>query len=78
MTRYYNETLLSIFYQNIFGVLFLFFREGTEEARKEILIKQRAQLQEQYDQLKTIMERLDYKIAHYEEIMAKNCPSLKS
>ena len=78
MTRYYNETLLSIFYQNIFGVLFLFFREGTEEARKEILIKQRAQLQEQYDQLKTIMEKLGYKIAHYEEIMAKNFPSLKS
>ena len=78
MTRYYNETLLSIFYQNIFSVLFLFFQEGTEEARKEILIKQRTQLQEQYDQLKTTMERLDYKIANYEEIMAKNCPSLKS
>ena len=73
-----QQPLLSIFYQNIFGVLFLFFQEGTEEARKEILIKQRTQLQEQYDQLKTTMERLDYKITHYEEIMAKNCPSLKS
>ena len=73
-----QQPLLSIFYQNIFSVLFLFFQEGTEEARKEILIKQRTQLQEQYDQLKTTMERLDYKIANYEEIMAKNCPSLKS
>lgn len=55
----------------------LFFQEGTEAARKEILVEQRARLQEQYDQLKATMERLDYKIAHYEEIMAKKCPSLK-
>ena len=55
----------------------LFFKEGTEAARKEILIEQRARLQEQYEQLKTTMDRLDYKIAHYEEIMAKNCPHLK-
>lgn len=56
----------------------LFFKEGTEAARKEILIEQRARLQEQYEQLKATMDRLDYKIAHYEEIMAKNCPHLKS
>jgi len=55
----------------------LFFQEGTEAARKEILVEQRARLQEQYDQLKATMERLDYKIAHYEELMAKKCPSLK-
>ncbi len=55
----------------------LFLQEGTEAARKEILVEQRARLQEQYDQLKATMERLDYKIAHYEEHMAKNCPSLK-
>ena len=55
----------------------LFFKEGTEAARKEILIEQRARLQEQYEQLKATMDRLDYKIAHYEEIMAKNCPHLK-
>lgn len=55
----------------------LFFQKGTEAARKEILVEQRARLQEQYDQLKATMERLDYKIAHYEELMAKKCPSLK-
>lgn len=53
----------------------LFFKEGTEEARKEILVEQRARLQKQYEQLKATMKRLDYKIAHYEEIMAKNCPN---
>ena len=52
----------------------LFFKEGTEEARKEILVEQRARLQKQYEQLKATMKRLDYKIAHYEEIMTKNCP----
>ena len=56
----------------------LFFKEGTEEARKEILVEQRARLQEQYEQLKATMERLDYKIAHYEEIMGKKCPNLKA
>ena len=56
----------------------LFFKEGTEEARKDILVEQRARLQEQYEQLKATMERLDYKIAHYEEIMDKKCPNLKA
>lgn len=56
----------------------LFFKEGTEAARKEILIEQRARLQEQYEQLKATMDRLDYKIAHYEEIMSKKCPHLQS
>lgn len=55
----------------------LYFKEGTEEARKDILVEQRARLQEQYEQLKATMERLDYKIAHYEELMAKKCPNLK-
>ncbi|WP_037351902.1 MerR family transcriptional regulator [Selenomonas sp. FC4001] len=52
----------------------LFFKEGTEEARKDILVEQRTRLQEQYEQLKATMERLDYKIAHYEELMVKKCP----
>ena len=56
----------------------LLFTEGTEEARKDILVEQRARLQEQYEQLKATMERLDYKIAHYEEIMGKKCPNLKA
>ena len=53
----------------------LFFKEGTEEARKDILVEQRARLQEQYEQLKATMERLDYKIAHYEELMIKKYPN---
>ena len=56
----------------------LFFKEGTEEARKDILVEQRARLQEQYEQLKATMERLDYKIAHYEDLMGKKCPHLKA
>ena len=47
----------------------LFFQEGTEEARKDILVEQRALLQEQMEQLQATIERLDYKISHYNEIL---------
>ena len=47
----------------------LFFKDGTEEARKDILVEQRARLQEQYEQLQTTMGRLDWKISHYEEML---------
>jgi DNA-binding transcriptional MerR regulator len=47
----------------------LFFKDGTEEARKDILVEQRARLQEQYEQLQTTMSRLDWKISHYEEML---------
>lgn len=47
----------------------LFFQEGTEEARKDILVEQRARLQEQLEALQATMERLDYKISHYDEIL---------
>ncbi|SDP78265.1 MerR family transcriptional regulator [Selenomonas ruminantium] len=56
----------------------LFFKEDTEEARKDILVEQRARLQEQYEQLKATMERLDYKIAYYKELMTKKCPPRQS
>ena len=36
--------------------------------RKNILIEQRARLQKQAEQLRTTIERLDYKIDHYEEL----------
>lgn len=49
----------------------LFSQEGTEEARKAILIEQRARLAEKLEVLQDTMERLDYKINHYDEIMAK-------
>ena len=47
----------------------LFFQDGTETARKDILVEQRARLQEQYEQLQATMARLDWKIAHYDEII---------
>lgn len=49
----------------------LFSQEGTEEARKAILIEQRARLAEKLEVLQDTMKRLDYKINHYDEIMAK-------
>ena len=39
------------------------------ERRKNILIEQRARLQEQEKYLHSTIERLNYKIEHYEEIM---------
>ena len=41
------------------------------ERRKNILIEQRARLQKQADYLRVTIERLDYKIDHYEELFAK-------
>ncbi|MBR4383105.1 MAG: MerR family transcriptional regulator [Selenomonadaceae bacterium] len=38
------------------------------ERRKNILIEQRARLQQQAETLRTTIERLDYKIEHYEEL----------
>ena len=55
----------------------LFFKKGTEEARKDILVEQRARLQEQLETLQSTIERLDYKISHYDEIL-KRTEKLKS
>ena len=41
------------------------------ERRKNILIEQRARLQKQEEHLRATIERLDYKIDHYEELFAK-------
>lgn len=49
----------------------LFFQKDTEEARKDILVEQRARLQEQYENLVTTMKRLDWKIQHYDELLQK-------
>ena len=38
------------------------------ERRKNILIKQRARLQQQAETLRSTIERLDYKIANYEKL----------
>lgn len=42
------------------------------ERRKNILIEQRARLQEQEEHLRATIERLDYKIEHYEELFKKH------
>ena len=41
------------------------------ERRKKILIEQRARLQKQEEHLRSTIERLDYKIEHYQELIAK-------
>lgn len=41
------------------------------ERRKNILIEQRARLQQQAENLRTTIERLNYKIDHYQELMLK-------
>ena len=41
------------------------------ERRKDILIEQRASLQKQAEYLLSTIERLDYKIDHYEELISK-------
>ena len=42
------------------------------ERRKNILVEQRARLQNQMENLRSTIERLDYKIEHYEELMLKH------
>lgn len=39
--------------------------------RKNILVEQRTRLQNQMEYLRSTIERLDYKIEHYEELMLK-------
>ena len=47
------------------------FRQGdeTSEARKELLIEQRKQLITRMEDMKKTLERLDYKIAVYEQVV---------
>jgi len=49
------------------------FQQGDEtiEARKDILIDQRKQLVSRIDEMKNTLERLEYKIARYEETVVK-------
>jgi DNA-binding transcriptional MerR regulator len=41
--------------------------ENTREARKELLIEQRRLLQERMNDMQTTLDRLDLKIARYEQ-----------
>ncbi|SFL59292.1 DNA-binding transcriptional regulator, MerR family [Paenibacillus sp. 1_12] len=49
------------------------FQQGdeTKEARKELLIEQRKQLFTRMEDMKKVLERLDYKITSYEQTIVK-------
>ena len=49
------------------------FDEGdtTLEARKQILIEQRDEARARLDRIQEGLDRLDYKIAHYDELLSK-------
>lgn len=55
------------------------FQQGDEttEARKELLIEQRRQLITRMEDMKKTLERLDYKIASYEQTVVKKEKELK-
>lgn len=51
--------------------------EETKDARKELLIEQRAILQDKMENMKKTLERLDYKISFYENSIGKQEKELK-
>ena len=52
-------------------------QQGTGiERRKRILIEQRARLQKQAETLRTTIEKLDYKIDHYDELFKDGSKTL--
>lgn len=55
------------------------FQQGDEtiEARKELLTDQRKQLVEKMEDIKKTIERLDYKIERYEQLVVNNENELK-
>lgn len=55
------------------------FQQGDEtiEARKELLIEQRKQLITRMEDMKKTLERLDYKIARYEQTVVEKEKELK-
>lgn len=55
------------------------FQKGDEtiEARKELLTEQRKQLVEKVEDMKKTLERLDFKIARYEQTVAEKEKGLK-
>ncbi len=55
------------------------FQQGDEtiEARKELLIEQRKQLMTRIEDMKKTLERLDYKIARYEQTIVEKEKTLR-
>jgi len=51
--------------------------DATIEARKELLIEQRKQLITRLEDMKETLERLDYKIARYEQIIVEKEKTLR-
>lgn len=51
--------------------------DKTIQARKELLVEQREELRKKKALIEHSLERLDYKINHYEQLMAKGCPNKK-
>lgn len=47
----------------------LFEQDGTDQARRDILIEQRDRLQKQIRALQTTIDRLNYKIHHYDTLL---------
>lgn len=51
--------------------------EATAAARKELLVRQSAAIRAHIAELERALERLDYKIEHYDEVMARSERSLR-
>lgn len=49
--------------------------DETLKARKEILIEQREEARKRLERIQAGLDRLDYKIAHYDELLAKGGPA---
>ena len=47
--------------------------ESTVEARKELLIEERNNLMKRIEEMQKTLERLNYKIEKYDEVIVKNC-----
>lgn len=47
--------------------------DSTVEARKELLIEERNNLIERIEEMQKTLERLNYKIEKYDEVIVKNC-----
>ncbi len=58
----------------------LLFDEGdsTLEARRQILVEQRDEARERLQRIQTGLDRLDYKIAHYDELITQSDGSCRA
>jgi len=52
--------------------------DSTLEARRQILVEQRDEARERLQRIQTGLDRLDYKIAHYDELIAQSDGSCRT